>query len=303
MQSPLVKWFVYASVLFLGVALMRGELLVVPTVHSPGALWAATGLLCAAFLMESAPWRRMLRDAGIDASWGDSLGSIGISVFGKYMPGKLWAIVGRSAFIAARCGAAEKDATMVAVNAQVISLWTGLLLGALALLVLEPTAHMGWAALGLWLAMSLLLFTDGSRRIAVWAASRALGMTITLPRMSPRQVLVPGSWYLALWALWCAGYWLLVHALVGHGVPLFVGWSFALAATAGILALIAPGGIGVREGILGAYLMFAGLAPTEATTVAAASRLWFLVGETFIFGVALGLDRARSRLGRGESEQ
>jgi uncharacterized membrane protein YbhN (UPF0104 family) len=62
-----------------------------------------------------------------------------------------------------------------------------------------------------------------------------------------------------------------------------VGAGFPLAASLGVLALVAPGGLGVREGVIVAYLGLAGIPAMEATTISIASRLWFLGGELIFF--------------------
>ena len=55
---------------------------------------------------------------------------------------------------------------------------------------------------------------------------------------------------------------------------------FTLSYLAGFLALIAPGGIGVREGVMALLLTRAGIAtPSEATWLVVASRLWLTVLE------------------------
>ncbi len=51
----------------------------------------------------------------------------------------------------------------------------------------------------------------------------------------------------------------------------------------GVLAIILPGGLGVREGIIVAYLTLAGLDVETATTISFMNRLWFISGEVFIF--------------------
>jgi uncharacterized membrane protein YbhN (UPF0104 family) len=66
-------------------------------------------------------------------------------------------------------------------------------------------------------------------------------------------------------------------------VPWGVGFGFPLAGTLGIMTLISPGGLGTREAVLVGYLNLAGIPVVDATTIAVASRLWFLGGEIFIF--------------------
>jgi uncharacterized membrane protein YbhN (UPF0104 family) len=47
--------------------------------------------------------------------------------------------------------------------------------------------------------------------------------------------------------------------------------------------VLAPGGIGVREGALALLLTSGGVTASKAATIALLSRLWFLVSEIFIF--------------------
>ena len=84
---------------------------------------------------------------------------------------------------------------------------------------------------------------------------------------------------------------MLAASLTETDIAWSVGLGFPLAATLGIMAVIAPGGLGAREGVLVGYLMLAGVPLAEATTISLASRLWFLVGEAFIFIVGWVSDR------------
>ena len=101
--------------------------------------------------------------------------------------------------------------------------------------------------------------------------------------------------YLLMWVLRCVGFYLLVVSLSnGTEIHIGIGLSYALALCVGFLALAVPGGLGVREGILVAYLTYAGFDLQQATTISIASRLWFLIGECFIFFTGFILDKLRS---------
>jgi uncharacterized membrane protein YbhN (UPF0104 family) len=65
-----------------------------------------------------------------------------------------------------------------------------------------------------------------------------------------------------------------------------------------------PGGLGVREGAMAAYLTLSDIALSYGLSLAVAARIWFFVGEviTFFIGLLLGrktnvteIDRVRSR--------
>jgi len=59
-----------------------------------------------------------------------------------------------------------------------------------------------------------------------------------------------------------------------------------LANNIGIISSFAPGGLGVREGVMIGYLTIGGLSISAATGLSIAARLWFWMGEllVFIFG-------------------
>ena len=94
-------------------------------------------------------------------------------------------------------------------------------------------------------------------------------------------------WTAINWLLWCAGFYFLILSLTDTPVSPDAGLSFALATNIGILAIVSPGGLGVREAVLIAYLNFIGLSMAEATTISVASRLWFLIGEGALFAAGL----------------
>lgn len=96
--------------------------------------------------------------------------------------------------------------------------------------------------------------------------------------------------YFINWALWSASYYFLIVSLTSDQVPLSTAFGFSLASTAGILALLTPGGLGVREGILAGLLLLAGIDKVDAVTISIAARGWFLIGEFFIFLMAVGIN-------------
>jgi hypothetical protein len=72
--------------------------------------------------------------------------------------------------------------------------------------------------------------------------------------------------------------------------------AYALAYVVGLVAVFAPGGIGIREGALGHLLGGAAAADVPVHVVAVASRLWAIAGEVLVLGVAVAV-RLRSRRG------
>ena len=290
-MSRLFKVLIYLSLGFLVAALAAADYLEIPEVRSPGLLAASFMLLFSAFAFEFFPWNRLLILDGLHAKRECVLASIGLSVFGKYIPGKIWALVGRAEYLATRLAIPRERLGVLALDAQVIVIWIGLTLGSLVAPFYDVSDEILAAAAIAWLAMTGALFTDALRNGLQCLLRPALGRGLLLPRLRIGHLNSVAAGYFGQWVLWCLGYWLFVLALSDTSAPAWLGLSFALAASVGIVALVMPGGIGVREGILVLAMTNAGISTQEATSISIAARLWFLVGEAFIFATALAAHR------------
>jgi uncharacterized membrane protein YbhN (UPF0104 family) len=93
-----------------------------------------------------------------------------------------------------------------------------------------------------------------------------------------------------------AGFWLCAHGLVAvpaHDLPEYMG-AFAVAWLVGLLAVFAPGGLGVREAVLVA-LLASRIGAANALVVAAVSRLTLIFVDVVLAGVATVSLRRDSR--------
>jgi len=289
------RYIFYASLIFLVIALVRADYLHIPTIHDPVKLIVSLLLLFAGFLLNSLSWSRLLRHTPYRVRDREGIASHGLAIFGKYIPGKFWVIMGRAEYLALRSGHSRKDLASLSLDAQFIALWTALLLGTIGIICVKGGKLYGIAVLLLFVLLSLVIFTPLLHRLAEWLLSKIFRKHVKVPRLSLDKVIRAMLWYLLSWLTWSAAFWLLAASLVEGALPLSIAFAFALGGSIGILSIFAPGGLGVREGVLTIYLGLAGLAVQDATTIAVASRLWFLAGEVFIFLMALFLDRQGKR--------
>jgi hypothetical protein len=288
----LFKWLVYGSLPFLAWYLIREDLLTVPRVHSLPALLASLAFLAAGFLAGPLAWRAILSKSGYPTSVNECTASMGLSIFGKYIPGKLWVVLGRAAYVADRRGFPLTAVSTVSLNDQFLALWVGLVLGGAGLLWTGGLELYGGLVLLSWLLLSVLIFSPWLHRIAERLLGAVLRTDVKLPALGLRPAMQVLPWFLCCWLSWSVGFYLLARALVRGEAGPAIGLMFPLAVTMGIMAVLVPGGLGVREGVLAACLVMADLEVAQATTVALASRLWFVCGEVGLFGLGLLADRA-----------
>jgi uncharacterized membrane protein YbhN (UPF0104 family) len=285
LSASLFRWLYCVSLAFGVAALYREDALRVDLRRFVPALVLALPPLLLGFVSDAMAWRAMLRKSGYAVNSTDCVAAIGLSIFAKYIPGKVWAVVGRAAYIASRTDQPVGRLSVIAINTQVLMLWVGLVLGLAGLVLLGGLAKISLPSAGIFLALTLVTFTNGAHRVVTKCLKTVLRRDVYLPRLGPRHTFSVMGWCALTWLSWAIGFQILIVSLDIGSVPWSAGLAFPLAAVAGVIALIAPGGLGVREGVLFGVLMLAGLSRIEATSVALASRLWFVAGEAIVFVV------------------
>ena len=279
------KFLLYVSLVFLAIALYNADYLKIPRIFSMFALTVSFLFLFAGFIFNAVSWNQVLQVSKYPIRLGECVAGFGLSIFGKYIPGKIWMIVGRAAYITENNRYPLGTLSAISLHTQFIAIWFGLVYGLSGLYILGGSHLWGGLLLALWLVLTIVIFSNFVHAKAEQGLRVILRKDITLPRLTVRSTFSVMPSFIAYWACWSIGYYLLVISLIEMKVPWSVGLGFPLAGTLGIITFISPGGLGTREAVMVGYLTLAGLPVVEATTVAVASRLWFIVGEVFIFFV------------------
>jgi len=223
-------------------------------------------------------WRRML------SGWGQSLPLLDsariwfVSSLGKYVPGKVWAIASM-ALMARDAGVAAWAATASAIILQALAVVTGAgvaaLAGTRALQSTDPRLlPLFWAtgAAGA-IGVGLLFWRPAMRRLLDLA-----GAGSGSPSIGP--VIFGAVANAVAWVGYGLALWMLAQAVLPESnlAPSLAIAAFAASYVAGLIALFAPGGLVVREGLLIALLQGSiGLGP--ATALAVASRVLLTITE------------------------
>jgi hypothetical protein len=293
-----VQLLVLLSLVGLVVALWTADFLHVPQVVSvPDLLLSFALLLLGMLLAGSATWQRTLRAGGYRVSMRECVASMGLSVYGKYLPGKIWSIAGRAAYVARRSGRSMSRISVLSLKAQLLTIWTGLTLGTIGLVAVRGL-HLWGVLTGItWLILSLLTFLRLPKAVPRFVPQSLARRWKTIAETTNMNAMSLVPWFAASATLRGVGFFFLVRAFTSTGAPWSVCLALPFASAFGMIAVFAPGGLGVREGILAGYLMHAGFATAEATTLSVVARLWFFLGETVMFILGLAIHAA---LGRGK---
>ena len=277
------KYLIYASLVFLAIALYKADYLKAPKIYSIAEVTVSFVFMFAAQLVSTFAWKKILKEYGYSFRTAECIAGVGLSVFSKYVPGKVWIILGKAAYLNRSKQYSLGKLSAVSLNSQFIRLWVGLTLGALGFVALGGNSLQSLIMLLVWLGLSVVVFSRAVHGIVEILLKKILKRTVTVSNLGFGATLHVMPWFLLYWVLMAAGFYLLVDAITAESTSLILGLGFPLAATVGVMAVIFPAGLGAREGAMIAYLALAGLTITDATTIAVASRLWFLIGEVFLF--------------------
>ncbi len=275
--TVVVTWFIFDRI---GVDLAQlGTLNTAEWRPRPALFLASCVVLIVGYLWSASMWGRLVRDLG-----GPRLPVLtSVRVFmvanlGRYVPGKVWQIAGL-AYLARREGVQASVATGAAILGQGIALLGATLVGIGVLF----GANGFWlqiggvgqvAGIGVVLAIIAAVVIPGvfRRIVAFW---------FRLTRTDPlSEGLGPGNaglrWlalYVVNWGIYATAFWLLYLSFGEWRTVLQVGPAFAAAYVAGYIAIFAPAGAGIREGVL-VVLLQPIMAREAAVVLAVIARLW-----------------------------
>jgi glycosyltransferase 2 family protein len=261
----------------------------------PGYLLLSAGLTWAMYGVLIASWRRFLLDWDQPISLATAARIWAVSSLGKYVPGKIWAIAGM-AIMAQRAGVTPWAATTSAILMQGLAVGSGVMVvGVAGTAGLEE--QYPWIRLALWL---LALASAVGVAILVYPpiTARLVRRVAPAPIKAPRggTIIVGIAANLIAWVGYGVAFWILAAGtLPGLNLPVGAAiGAFTASYLAGLLALLMPGGLVIREGFIVLMLQHSiGLAP--ATALAVASRLLLTLTEVGIAIPFLFFPREKAR--------
>jgi uncharacterized membrane protein YbhN (UPF0104 family) len=245
-----------------------------PERWTPHPLWLTLSVATLGFgyVVSGLLWGRMGRElGGPTLSARRSTGIYMTANLGRYVPGKVWQIVGLT-LLARDAAVPPALAAGAAVLGQVTALAGASLVGSVALL--RPPLGAAAALAGAWTAAVLVVVAVPQvfGRVLAMASRVAGPEAAVVEAPSPSFGIRWVGLYAANWILYALAFWALARSFGLPGGPITVGSSFAAAYVLGYLALFAPAGIGIREGFLVAFLD--PIMGARAVGLAIVARLW-----------------------------
>ncbi|MFW6275264.1 MAG: lysylphosphatidylglycerol synthase domain-containing protein [bacterium] len=282
---------IYLSLVFLIYYLFKLDLVSLKDFHfNTFPLVLSFIFLLLGFILSAISWKKSLNVHGRDAKLRDVLVSHGLPIFSKYIPGKLWTIIGRAGLIRKKINLSIGELTIISLKEQLTFIWSGLIIGLwLAFEILKP---LEWTVYVIFiLFLSLFLFNKYVHQTFLKISNKLIHKNLDIPYINIKNFFPVILTCITYWFCWTLGYYFFVNSIIETNIPIYTGTIFPLSAVIGLVAIFIPGGIGVREGIMVLGLMSIGINADIAAGIAILSRVWFLTGEIFIFVLAIFLKR------------
>jgi len=299
------KWFfnilIYLSLIFLVVYLFRYNYVDLKGIRfNYWYLSLSCILLWIGFIASALAWRKCLVLHNMPVSGVKAVVSHGLSVFAKFIPGKVWVVLGRASKVSSE-GVSLKTASYASLKEQLVYIWLGLALGSFFLLFQNGNWELLLIVFTLFLGLTVFNLSDWFRRLVALAYKKITKHEFDIPRISAKEIIALAGSVAIYWVLWSAGFWFFTKSIIADISP-FVAFAFPLSVTLGLLAIIVPGGLGVREGLMVVGLTALGTPIDVAATISIAARLWFLSGEVFIFllGLSVNVSQKQTLQKKGE---
>ena len=260
----------------------------------PGALLAAAAMILASYAILISAWRAVLM--GWETTrirYGPAARVWCVSNLARYVPGKVWQVGGMAA-LAQRAGVSPWAAAGSAIIVQLVSIATGALITGLA--APQWKAH-PWAVAvcGIVAAATaaLLAWHRGTSVLAKWLGAM-FGRSMQLAPVGKGALLLSAAVTTLAWLAQGLALYLCAVGLVGptrlgiwSAIGIFTGGSLA-----GLLAVFTPGGLGVREGVLGFWLAPL-MGPRRAIIVLVGSRLMLTATELLAAAITFPMRSVR----------
>jgi uncharacterized membrane protein YbhN (UPF0104 family) len=241
------------------------------------ALVVAFGLMLLAAAFYAYLWKLILERLGSPLSYRKSYRIFFLSQLGRYIPGKVWSILGL-VYLSQKEGVSKVISGTSVTLQLVLQIVSGVVVFALALpLWTELGSSMGLVALIVLLPLGLVLLHPAVVTRGVRLALRLTGQTEIELSWSYRYLLGQLALWIGFWLLNGVAYHFLIRSLDSSPLPhvLVLAGIFSVSWVAGFLSLVTPSGLGVMEGALTFLLSF--FFPMHVATIIA---LWTRVART-----------------------
>jgi glycosyltransferase 2 family protein len=249
----------------------------------------ATFLFILSYFIQVWAWYVITLRLGIAIPIKETLVSWFYSQLGKYLPGKVWLLLTRFYFYHSK-GKSKKAITVALYLETVTLVMAAGFIFLISLLFWREAEMFHFGISSQWL---LVLFFLAALTLHPKVLQKTINPILMLLKREPIVISMsyPGVlWILGIcvlaWSVGGIGFYLFVDSVfpVASKDFVFLTGALAISSTLGLIALFAPSGLGVREGVL-VYFLSILMPGSVAVILSILSRLWMTFIEIGLIGV------------------
>jgi uncharacterized membrane protein YbhN (UPF0104 family) len=266
-------------------------------------LLLSTLLFAFSYFIQIWAWYLITLKLKIALSPSETLKTWFYSQLGKYLPGKIWLLLGRFYYYESRGKSKESISVSLYFETVTVMIAGGIIF--LAALVSFQETRAFYSGKQLWWLVPVFILAFASVHPQV--LQKTINWVLIHFRREPISLSI--SYLDILWILFVCivswviggiGFYLFVDSIypVSPQYILFLTGALAISSTLGLIAIFAPSGLGVREGALVYLLSFIMTTPV-AVVISVLTRIWMTLIEIGLIGMVYLIDRYQKSSGRG----
>lgn len=280
----------YLSILFAIIYLINNDYFSLSMINFNTDLLISLFFLSLGFMIYSLTLQIVIRSQNEKVSFQNCLISIGNTIFSKYIPGKVAMIYA----MAYKLNEKENNTNVTRLSYlillfQVLIIVSGLLTGLFFIFQIDDIpAYLKIGSILIIISSVIILQSKSFFFFVQKLLTKKLKKEITLPPFSKVSILKIIFTSVLFWISWGIGIYFFINSLgieIENQFALIFLYSFSICI--GILSVITPGGIGVREGVLAFFIIAFGNPVAIASEISVLSRLWFISGEIIFFFISM----------------
>ncbi|MGB7055561.1 MAG: lysylphosphatidylglycerol synthase domain-containing protein [bacterium] len=243
------------------------------------------------FVSYSKSWQKIMHALGAPINFAQSIWMIATTQIGKYLPGKVWYMIGR-VYVGKKASIEGKSLALSMVLETCLLHVTG---GIIFLIttVIAGSYNISWIIMSIILiSVAIIILHPKILGPVVNFFLRILKKPEIKSTLAYHQIIQISVYFFGLWIGQVIGFYFLVRAI--YPIPpsyiLNLASAYTLAWISGSVAIFAPGGLGVREGVM--TLLLSPILPMPlAIAISFIARVWITAFEVVVFFIGLVIQR------------
>ena len=290
--KQVVRWMIVIAIfLFLGKMASNhwGEIKGTSFTFKVVPFILSTLIFAFSYLIQAWAWYLITLKLGIALSPSETIETWFYSQLGKYLPGKVWLLLGRFYLYDSK-GKSKKVISIALYFETILVILSGGLIFLAALVFFKEIrssydGNQFWWVILLFIIALVSLHPRVLLKILNWILVQLNREPISLS-ISYSEVLGILIFCVVAWMIGGIGFYLFVDSVypVSSNYILFLTGALAISSTLGLMAIFAPSGLGVREGAL-VYLLSFLMATPVAVIISILTRIWMTLIEIGLIGM------------------